>query len=179
MPTAPSHAVSAIAILAVMRRPPTPVSLWFAGAACAMLPDVDVIGFRFGIRYGDLLGHRGLTHSVVFAAALATLIVAAWSLPGVGRARAWTYFFVCTMSHAVLDAATNGGLGIAFLSPFSNARFFWPWRPIQVSPIGVGRVLSRRGTAVILSELWWVWVPSIAVVAAAYVWRTAAARRTS
>jgi len=31
---------------------------------------------------------------------------------------------------------TNGGLGIAFFSPFDPARYFLPWRPILVSPIG-------------------------------------------
>ena len=27
-----------------------------------------------------------------------------------------------------------GGLGVAFFSPFSNARYFLPWRPIRVAP---------------------------------------------
>jgi hypothetical protein len=25
---------------------------------CSTLPDIDVVGFRFGIRYGDFCGHR-------------------------------------------------------------------------------------------------------------------------
>ena len=32
-----------------------------------MLPDADVIGFRLGVPYGGMLGHRGLTHSLIFA----------------------------------------------------------------------------------------------------------------
>jgi inner membrane protein len=32
--------------------------LLVAGAVAAMLPDADVLGFRFGIAYGDAFGHR-------------------------------------------------------------------------------------------------------------------------
>ncbi|HEU4994167.1 MAG TPA: metal-dependent hydrolase [Gemmatimonadaceae bacterium] len=44
----------------------------FAGAACAALPDLDAIGFWMGIPYDHMLGHRGLTHSLTFAALIAT-----------------------------------------------------------------------------------------------------------
>src|ERR1041384_1309123 len=37
-------------------------------AALSMLPDADVIGFPLGVRYGDEWGHRGATHSLLFAA---------------------------------------------------------------------------------------------------------------
>lgn len=47
---------------------------WLLGMACALIPDVDVIGFHFGVHYGDLLGHRGITHSLLFAAVLSVLI---------------------------------------------------------------------------------------------------------
>ena len=50
-----------------------------------------------------------------------------------------------------LDALTDGGLGAALAWPFSDARFFAPWRPIPVAPIGVG-MLSRRGLEVVLAE---------------------------
>ena len=173
MPTIPTHAVSAIAILAGASLCRLPRGAWLAGAACAMLPDADVIGFPLGIRYGDLLGHRGLTHSVAFAAVLATVIVWRGFLPSLSRIRAWTYLFVCTLSHGVLDAATNGGLGIAFFSPFSNHRYFWPWRPLPVSPIGMGFFVSQRAAGVIASELLWIWMPSAAVIVAACLLRTA------
>jgi hypothetical protein len=39
-------------------------------------------------------------------------------------------------SHGVLDTMTDGGLGAALLWPFSLTRFFAPWRPIPVAPIG-------------------------------------------
>jgi len=59
-----------------------------AGVACSVMPDLDVIGFRFGIRYGDFWGHRGFTHSLLFAALLATpmAFIGFWRrLPSIGR----------------------------------------------------------------------------------------------
>jgi hypothetical protein len=61
-------------------------------------------------------------------------------------------------SHTLLDAMTSGGLGVAFFSPFSNERYFFPWRPIRVSPIGVD-FFGEAGVAVLRSELIWVWIP--------------------
>jgi inner membrane protein len=55
---------------------------------------------------------------------------------------------------------TNGGLGVAFFAPFQNDRYFFPWRPIQVSPIGVASFFSEWGLRVVRSELQWVWLPS-------------------
>jgi inner membrane protein len=77
VPTVLTHAVSGIALGSTFRR--SAARVWFAGALCAALPDVDVIGFRFGIRYGDLLGHRGLTHSLAFAAVLASELRWVWA----------------------------------------------------------------------------------------------------
>ena len=37
-----------------------------------------------------------------------------------------------------IQANRNSGLGVALLWPWSHERFFAPWRPIAVSPIGVG-----------------------------------------
>ena len=49
------------------------------GAVCPALPDLDVAGFEFGVPYGHMLGHRGLSHSVVFALLLSACVV--WLLP--------------------------------------------------------------------------------------------------
>jgi inner membrane protein len=173
MPSAFSHAVSALGIGAAILGRKAPARVYGLGALCAALPDADVVGFGFGIRYGDLLGHRGLTHSFAFAAvlaALAALAVRCGSELGMGRI--WTYLFLATASHGLLDAMTDGGLGVAFFSPFSNARYFFPFRPIVVSPINVHRFFSERGTAVMGSELLWVWLPSLALAAVAVMWRS-------
>jgi inner membrane protein len=68
--------------------------------------------------------------------------------------------FACTASHPLLDALTNGGLGVALFWPWSDARLFAPWRPIAVSPIGAG-FFSARGLAVLGSDLRWVWLPTL------------------
>ena len=158
-----THAVSAAALTGVFPARCVPRRLIILGAICAMAPDVDVFGFRFGIRYGDLWGHRGLTHSLAFAFCLSVLVlfVAIPLVAGfVQRAVLWVYLFLATASHGVLDAFTNGGLGVAFFSPFDTTRYFFPFRPIEVSPIGT-RFFSARGLSVLESEFVWVWLPSI------------------
>jgi len=50
-------------------------------------------------------------------------------------------------------------LGIALLSPFDNERYFFPWTPIPVSPIGLKSFLSGWGLRVMLFEIIYVWVP--------------------
>lgn len=55
---------------------------------------------------------------------------------------------------------TNGGMGVAYLWPFSDQRFFFPVQPIQVSPLSLRRLLSPAGLAVAKSELLWVWLPA-------------------
>ncbi len=66
---------------------------------------------------------------------------------------------------------TNGGLGCALWAPFSNERLFFPWRPIQVSPIAVDRFFSREGWQVLQSELVWVWLPSAVLFLLAHLIR--------
>lgn len=85
------------------------------------------------------------------------------------------YFFLATASHGFLDAMTNGGLGVAFFSPFNNVRYFLPWRPIRVSPIGVTRFFSHRGLEVVQSELLWIWLSSAPLIVSAWRIRRLAA----
>jgi inner membrane protein len=122
MPTVMSHAVAGLAIASAF--PAAPRRIWLLAAACAVLPDLDVAGFGYGIRYDDLLGHRGLSHSLLFAAALATLLrAAAFPRQMPGAPHVWTCLLLATASHGVLDALTDGGLGIAFFAPFDDGRY--------------------------------------------------------
>ena len=171
MASAFSHAAVGLALGTVFWRPGVPTRYWVLGAAVAALPDVDSLGFRFGVAYGDMLGHRGLTHSLVFAAVLAATLVFAFP-PGstpISRTQLCLYLFLATASHGVLDAFTNGGLGVAFFAPFHNARYFFPATPIQVSPISVRAFFSPRGARVMASELLWIWLPAI-VTTGAILW---------
>lgn len=164
-----SHAIAAVGIGACFYKPEIPKRVWVAGAICAMVPDLDVVGFRFGIHYGDFFGHRGFTHSLLFALALtgfaATAFVFRNDVVATSRWPLTLYLFIATASHGVLDAMTDGGLGVAFFSPFDTHRYFLPWRPIRVSPIGMARFFSSRGFAVLKSELIWIWIPSALLVA--------------
>jgi len=120
---------------------------WIGWPLLALLADVDAIGFRLGVPYAAPFGHRGATHSIA-AAALAGLVVGLVAR----RPRVGLVAFAVALSHPLLDALTNGGLGVALWWPFSNARWFAPWRPIPVAPIGT-RLFSARGLHVMLVEL--------------------------
>ena len=93
------------------------------------------------------------------------------------RTALFAYLFLTTASHGLLDAMTNGGLGVAFFSPFDNSRYFLPWRPIVVSPISVLRFFNPRAQAILLSELIWIWIPAGLLAACALMLRARAARR--
>ena len=192
MPTIFSHALAASAA-ARWWRGRLPDRFWTWTAVCAMLPDGDVIAFSFGIPYEDMFGHRGFTHSLFFAVVVG--VAATWHLlhrpvhdshrPEADshrplsnlprpvrphRLALFVWFTAVTASHGLLDAMTNGGRGIAFFAPFSDHRYFFPWRPIQVSPIGVG-FFSARGLRVLASEAGWIWVPSAIIAVSARLFR--------
>ena len=79
---------------------------------------------------------------------------------GIDRARAWLFLFLATASHGVLDAMTSGGGGVAFFAPLHDERYFFPWRPILVSPMSIRRFFSERGVRIFASEIVWVWIPA-------------------
>ena len=121
-------------------------------AGLAVLPDADVIAWRYGVGYDSILGHRGAAHSL--AAALAVGLVAGLVARrlGAGFARGAKFAALAVASHGPLDMLTDGGGGIALLWPFTSERWFVPWRPIPVAPIGLD-YLSREGLAVFTTEL--------------------------
>jgi len=145
--------------------------LYAALVLLAVLPDVDFLGDFLGIPYGHPLGHRGLTHSLVFAALAGAAAAAlfgrqATAMPG-AQWRLAVVFFVATASHGVLDALTDGGKGVGFFIPLSNERFFFPWRPLEVTPLELETLTAADFGSILWSEFLWVWVPAtlVAVVA--------------
>lgn len=160
-----SHAIVALTTGKVIQSRLLTGRALLLGVVCSIIPDVDVIGFHYGIQYGDVWGHRGLTHSVLFAALLSAFLVAVWyrRMSSMAMTGMFLYFFVCTASHGVLDAMTDGGLGVAFFSPFDTARYFFSYRPIVASPIGIGEFFTEGGMHVLVSEAMWIWLPSCAV----------------
>jgi inner membrane protein len=83
---------------------------------------------------------------------------------------------VLAASHGPMDMLTNGGLGIALLAPFDGQRYFWDWRPILVSPIGLKNFLSPWGLAVVLNELRW-FGPPLGLLVAFTLFRRYRARK--
>ncbi|MEZ5290952.1 MAG: metal-dependent hydrolase [Vicinamibacterales bacterium] len=120
-------------------------------AALAMLPDADVIGGAFGVPYGAPWGHRGATHSFAFALVVGAVVAAAGPWAG-APARTFLVATLVVASHPVLDMLTDGGRGCAVFWPLDDTRYFLPWRPLPVAPIGLG-FLSARGLKVSLVEL--------------------------
>lgn len=163
MPTLIGHLAAPLAIGLGLGERIVPRRVLAAGMVLALLPDLDVLAFRFGIPYHSPFGHRGFSHSLVFAAAAALLFTLMVGAARRRPLRAFLFLFASAASHALLDAVTDGGLGVALLWPFSNERFFAPFRTIEVSPLGLSRFFSPRGLAVLQSELVWVWMPLVAL----------------
>jgi len=159
MPTVFSHAAVPVALGLGLGRACIPPRLLLAGVAVSVLPDLDSVAFRVGIPYQITLGHRGVTHSLVFGVAVALLGACAFRVLRTGFGRAFWFLLLAAVSHGVLDAFTTGGYGIAFLWPWSATRYSAPLRVIEVAPLSLSRLLSPRGAAVLASELRWVWVP--------------------
>lgn len=165
MPTLLTHPAVPIAMAAALGRDRISNRLLLVGVALAILPDLDVIGFRLGIPYSAQLGHRGLSHSLLFAFAVALAGALLYRRLNATFQRAFWFLFAAIASHSLLDAFTNGGLGVALFWPWSEQRLFAPVKVIEVSPISPARFFSARGVEVLWSEIRWVWLPCLSVAA--------------
>lgn len=168
MPTLFSHALIGALIAREAPLRASRVRVACIAAGLAVLPDADVLAFALDIPYAHPLGHRGFSHSLFFALAIAPLAVRLF-LPGVAlRSRDGlgiiAIFFLATASHGVFDAMTDAGLGVGFFLPFDETRYFLPFRGIRTSPIGVAGFLERGGP-ILLNELRWIVVPCVAAAA--------------
>ncbi len=131
--------------------------LLIAAIVSTILPDFDVVGFKFGINYSHPLGHRGFTHSISFAIIWAFILTFT-----LGRKHKVIWFVVIllsTVSHGILDAMTSGGEGVGFFIPFNNDRFFFSFREILVSPLGIKNFFSSWGIKVLFSEFKYIVLP--------------------
>lgn len=165
MPTIVSHAAVPLALGIGLGEKLIPRPLLVAGIAASMLPDADVIFFRFGATYDDIWSHRGFSHSVGFAILLGLL--AALALRRLAPPLVvFAFIAVCAASHGLLDMMTNGGHGIAILWPLTNERYFFDWRPIRVAPLALSR-FPARAAAIVKTEALWIWLPATAVALAA------------
>ena len=146
-----------------------PARFWVAAVTLSVLPDADALLHWMGIPHQSPFGHRGFSHSLFIA--LAVSFVTARLLFQTRVARRGFLLFLITASHGILDAFTDGGLGVAFFWPFDNVRIFAPWRPLVVSPIGIEAFFSGWGLRVIRSEVVFVWFPLTVIFLVAWAVR--------
>jgi inner membrane protein len=131
----------------------------------AVVPDLDTYVMRaFGLPHDSFFAHRGFFHSpfflVLLACVIATIVVHRALPTAALLSLVWS---ASAITHPLLDMLTNGGAGVMLLFPFSEARLFFPWRPIHVSPLGVMRFFTEaaiffdRRCRFALLRLRWVW----------------------
>ena len=166
-----SHAVVGVALGQLTAYPRRRRAFWLLSGLLPVLPDLDVFGRAVGIPFYSAWGHRGVSHSLLAAAVIG--IVAALLVHrrlGARPALLAVYFALITASHGVLDALTTGGPGVAFFAPFDSTRYFFPWRPIPVSPLA-SHFFSAWGWRVFTAELAMIWLPAGVLVLLARVVR--------
>jgi len=168
MPTILTHVAVPVAATVALGWRRIPRGALLAGMVAAVAPDADGIAFKLGMAYGGLAGHRGFTHTLLFALLLG---LAGYALAPRWHMRRWAgyaWIALCTLSHPLLDMMTNAGAGIVLLWPLDSAHHFFAWRPIEASPISPRRFLSWRGVQVLRNEAALVWAPLMAT--ALLVW---------
>lgn len=173
MPTIITHAAVPLCLGAGLGLRIIPPRLLLAGVVLAMLPDADVLSFKFGIAYGNVFGHRGFTHSLLFAFVvplLCVLFAGRWFR--VGLVRSWLFLTVSLLSHSLLDSITTGGKGVGWLWPWLDERFFAPWQVIKVAPFALAQYTTPSGHQVIISELQWVWLPGAVLTLCLWAYRS-------
>jgi inner membrane protein len=160
MPSILTHPAVPLTLGLALGRKTAPPALVITGVAASILPDLDIMTYYImGISLSNEYGHRGFSHSILFAALVAlagAYLLRAYKIPWHVAA---CFLFIAAISHGILDAFTNGGHGIAFFWPWSKTRYFAFYRVIEVSPIHLERILPGRMKTVFLSELLWVWFP--------------------
>jgi inner membrane protein len=169
MPTVISHAAAGASAGYIFYRDKKDFRFWISVIICSVIPDLDALAFWAGLPYSHTFGHRGFSHSLFFSILLGLLIILLfyreYRVSSGQFWRLWLVFFVVTLTHALLDAMTDGGLGIGLFSPLSNQRYFLPWRPIAVAPIGIKGFFGPWGLRVMKSEFIWLWIPAAVLVA--------------
>ena len=111
-----------------------------------------------------MLGHRGASHSLLFAAAAGFLAAGLFvrdRAPVSGRFLAvGALASLACASHGLLDALTDAGLGIGFFLPFDDGRYFFDWRPLRTSPLSVMAFVNRRGLEILANEAFYIGLPA-------------------
>jgi inner membrane protein len=157
-----THPAVPIALCVGLGNKIIPIRLLAAGVLLSVLPDLDLSLLQFGVSWSSVYGHRGFTHSIGFAAICAVLMAFCYRQRSMV---ALLFGFLVVASHAVLDAMTWGGQGVAIYWPFSEQRMLMPNRSLPASPMSVEQFM-RWGGFVLRAELKQVWLPLMGVALA-------------
>lgn len=169
------HAIVGVCgAMGLKRRQEKFLTLFALAVLCALIPDIDMVGYYLGVPYDSFWGHRGFTHSLLFAvlfsATLSYLYLRNKALSASRNIQISFLFFFCTISHSVLDALTTGGHGVAFFSPMIDDRIFFAIRPILVSPFAITEFLSPYGVRVLVSEMIFIGIPMLMIGSLFRIW---------
>ena len=74
MPTPIAHAIVSIPLAKTIVRENNSKKILFWSVVCATIADIDLIGYFFGVPINYFLGHRGFTHSIIFAFFISLLV---------------------------------------------------------------------------------------------------------
>jgi inner membrane protein len=171
MSTVFTHAIVPLSIGLGLGRKAIPYRLLLFGCVFSILPDIDVIGFEYGVSYHSPWGHRGFTHSIVFSVMCALLVSYSVSFRQTNKTVVFLFLALAMISHAVLDALTYGGLGVGIAWPLSDTRFFFDWRPLPASTIGIKWFFNYWGMYVIKKEMMLVWIPMLVAMISLFLVR--------
>jgi len=166
MATDYSHAVAGLGLARLYAAEPMPWAYWGLAVVLPIVPDIDVFS---SAAYGTWLGHRGFTHSLIFALLLG--IAAAGVTFRYFRVNWWSLaalFFLMIASHGLLDALTRGGEGIPFFWPLGNR--YGNWGLMPMSDIAL-ELPDPRYSRAIRGELLWLWLPTGLLVGVGMVYR--------
>jgi len=168
LPSAFAHAGVGATLATALPPAVRPKAFVLALAFFAAAPDLDVGLHHLGVPYHHPLGHRGFTHSILFACVAALAFVPVWRRSGASRpGLAANLTGAAILSHGLLDLFTDAGLGIGLFIPFENSRYFAPLRPLMTSPLSVAAFFQGRGLAILANETLWIGPPTLALAAIA------------
>lgn len=133
MSTFVGHALAATVAVSTSRGAIPPRRYGFVTAlaiVAALLPDVDV----FLVTAAGVVAHRGVTHSLLFAAiSAAALTAVARALVKMATARLFLMMFLACASHLLLDFLMGAGPPIRPLAPFDDRGFLAPVRLLPIA----------------------------------------------
>jgi len=161
MPTILTHALLPLIGAAAAPRARLSKRLVAAGMIAAALPDADVIVRSFGVPHTHDFGHRGATHTILFAILVA---IGGWLAARPLRSSptpAFLFVLLSTLSHPLTDMLTSGGKGIMLYWPLEHVRFKFLFHPVEASPVGLQGIESGAIWHVLLSEALWLLLPAL------------------